>query len=156
MSGGGEPQLVVLAPARAAVVRGRVAPDALREFFDTSFAALAEQLRAQGARPVAAAHALYRDLAADAWDLEVGFAVDRPVRAAGGVGPGSLPGGRAVTCVHTGGYDGLGASWERLRGWVGERGLTAAPEFWEVYLTEPGPDVDPALLRTQLVQPVAG
>ncbi|WP_432548836.1 GyrI-like domain-containing protein [Kineococcus sp. SYSU DK004] len=150
------PRLVVLDPAAVAVVRARVAPDALREFFDSSFAALAEQLRAQGVRPVAAAHALYRDLAADAWDLEVGFAVDRPVRAAGGVEPGALPGGRAATCVHTGGYDGLGASWERLRAWVDERGLPAGPVFWEVYLTEPGPDVDPAVLRTQLVQPVVG
>ena len=27
--------------------------------------------------------------------------------------------------------------------------------FWEVYLTEPSPDMDPANLRTELNQPIA-
>jgi effector-binding domain-containing protein len=30
------------------------------------------------------------------------------------------------------------------------RGESPGPVYWEVYLTEPGPDVDPATMRTEL------
>ena len=151
---GTAPRLTRTEPVAAAVVRGAVAADGLVAFFDRSFALLAAQLRAQGLAPTGPAHALYRRVAPEGWDLEVGFPVDRPVTAAGGVVPGELPGGPVVTCVHVGPHDDLAASWTRLHEWVGARGLTRAPGSWEVYATEPGPGVDPAALRTELFQPV--
>lgn len=56
--------------------------------------------------------------------------------------------------VHHGGYDGLDASWDRLQRWVAEQGLTPASGFWEVYLTEPTPEGDPADNRTALYVPL--
>ena len=52
--------------------------------------------------------------------------------------------------VHHGGYDELSVSWERLRAWMDDGDVTAGPVFWEVYLTEPSPNMDPADLRTEL------
>ena len=52
--------------------------------------------------------------------------------------------------VHLGSYDRLVASWERLGSWMGEHGLTPGPVLWEVYVTEPSPDMDPADLRSEL------
>jgi effector-binding domain-containing protein len=52
--------------------------------------------------------------------------------------------------VHQGGYDQLGAAWDRLRSWIDGQGLTPGRELWEVYVTEPSPDIDPATLRTEL------
>jgi effector-binding domain-containing protein len=34
--------------------------------------------------------------------------------------------------------------------WIGEQDLIPSRVFWEVYLTEPTPDTDPADLRTEL------
>lgn len=56
--------------------------------------------------------------------------------------------------VHFGAFDELGASWERLRSWIGEHGLTPGPVMWEFYLTEPSPEMDPRDLRTELNWPV--
>ena len=34
--------------------------------------------------------------------------------------------------------------------WVDEQGLTPAGPMWEVYVTDPTPEMDPASLRTDL------
>ena len=59
-------------------------------------------------------------------------------------------GGRVARTVHAGGYDGLGEAWGSLIGWAAEQGLAPTGEMWEVYLTEPTPDGDPADNRTEL------
>jgi len=56
--------------------------------------------------------------------------------------------------VHEGGYDELEAAWDRLGTWMSEHGLGFGMPFWEVYITEPSPDMDPADLRTELNHPV--
>jgi effector-binding domain-containing protein len=91
----------------------------------------------------------------DTADLEVGFPTDRPVTAVGGVTASSLPAGRVVRSVHHGSFDGLPQAWERLATWIADQGLTPSGPVWEVYLTEPRPDMDPADLRTELNWPVA-
>ena len=67
-----------------------------------------------------------------------------------------MPGGRVAHLLHVGGYDGLSESWQRLRTWVDDEGLTAGDTFWEVYLTQPTPDMDPAELCTELYWSVQG
>lgn len=68
--------------------------------------------------------------------------------------PSSLPGGRIARLIHLGAFDGLGTSWEQLVAWVYEHGMQPGEVFWEVYLTEPAPDMDPAELRTELNLPI--
>ncbi|MER5885332.1 GyrI-like domain-containing protein [Streptomyces sp. NPDC001941] len=153
--GAEEPRLVRLAPATTAVVRDVVAPAELRAFFDTSFGALARTLASQQLAVAGPAFGLYHGVPGESVDLEVGFVTDRPVAAEGSVVPGSLPGGRVARLTHHGSFDTLGASWERLRGWMREQGLTAGEDLWEVYVTQPTPDMDPADLRTELNWPVA-
>lgn len=36
----------------------------------------------------------------------------------------------------------LGSSWERLRSWMGTRGLSAGGDRWATYVTQPSPDED--------------
>lgn len=144
------PPVVTAELATTAVVRAEVPTDQLPAFFDRAFTELPRVLAGQGMRTVSAAFARYRRPPAATVDVEVGFAVDGEVRAEGEVVPGELPGGRVVRAVHAGGFDGLGAAWQPLFGWVRERGHAPGGAFWEVYLTQPSPDVDPADLRTEL------
>jgi len=95
--------------------------------------------RADGFLVPSPAFARYHGPVADTVDVEVGFPTGGTVRPAGGVVPGALPGGRVARVVHAGGYDGLGAAWDRLRSWIGEQGLEPRPDHWEVYVTEPSP-----------------
>jgi effector-binding domain-containing protein len=145
---------VTLVSQTTAVVRGRVRMDEIANFFDRSFNTLSSTLSAQGIAPAGPAFGLYHGRPGDKADLEVGFATDRPVTPEGDVVASSLPGGRVAQAVHEGSFDGLGEAWERLFAWIGQEGLTPRADFWEVYVTEPSPTMDPADLRTELNAPV--
>jgi len=145
-----EPAVVTVEPATTAVIRRVVATDRIGEFFDSAFRSIAATATGQAAGIAGPAFALYHGMPADTVDLEVGFPTVRPVPPVGEVTAGSLPGGRVARAVHAGGYDGLGAAWQQLGAWIGEQGGAPGAVFWEVYVTEPNPQMDPADLRTEL------
>lgn len=149
-----DPDVVSLDPAITATIRDVVAVDELPAFFDRAFSALAELISAQGISITGPAFSLYHTHPSATADLEVGFPTDQKIEPAGGVEPGSLPGGRVARVVHEGSYDELATAWDRLGDWMTERGLRFRMPFWEVYLTEPSPDMDPAHLRTELNHPI--
>jgi effector-binding domain-containing protein len=149
-----EPEIVRLEPAITAIIRDVVAIDELPAFFDRSFSTLAEVISAQGTTITGPAFSLYHDHPSDTTDVEVGYPTDREIEPSRGAGPGVLPGGRVARVVHEGAYDELPAAWDELGTWMSERGLGFGMPFWEVYVTEPSPDMDPARLRTELNHPV--
>ena len=149
------PALVSVEPMTAAVVRGTIAVAEVRDFFDRSFGVLGGALAAQGLAPAGPAFAIYRSVPTDTMDLEVGFPVDRAIEPDGAAETGELPGGQVARVVHAGSFDDLTDAWQRLGVWIGAQGLTPGEPFWEVYLTEPSPDIDPADLRTELNWPVS-
>lgn len=61
-----------------------------------------------------------------------------------------VPGGRVARYVHRGDFEGLPTAWALLEAWIGGQRLTPGSGMWEVYLTEPTPNMDPADLRTEL------
>jgi effector-binding domain-containing protein len=145
-----EPELADIDPVATAVVAGIVPMSEIANFFDRSFSTLATVVGGQNLTIVGPAFARYHGPPTDRADLEVGFPVDGAVKADGTVGPGSLPGGRVARLVHHGSYDQLGSAWARLGNWIAERGLSPSDALWEVYVTEPSPEMDPADLRTEL------
>ena len=148
------PELLTVQPVTTAVVKGTISPKEVRDFFDRSFSVLGEATAAQGVSITGPAFALYHGIPDDTMDVEVGYPTDRPIDPEGSAEASELPGGRVVRLVHTGSYDGLGEAWQRLGGWIAEQGLIAGETYWEVYVTEPTPDLDPADLRTELNWPV--
>lgn len=148
------PEVVHVEAATTAVVGSIVPADQITEFFDQAFSTIPAVLAAQGVAMAGAAFALYRAEPAETMDLEVGLVTDRAVRAEGEVRASMLPGGEIARYVHHGGYDGLGASWELLGSWIAESGLKPGGPVWEVYLTEPSPEMNPAELLTELNWPL--
>jgi len=147
----GDPIVVTVDPAITAVVRGTVSLDEIRDFFDQSFSVLGEVLTNQQVSITGAAFSRYQgEVEEEPIDLEVGFPTDRPIDADGSAEAGELPGGRVARLVHAGSFDGLGDSWQRLAEWIGAADLVPGDDRWEVYLTEPSPEMDPNELRTEL------
>ena len=145
-----EPEIVEQ-PEQITMVIRRVSPMAeLASVFDTAFPTLAGVLADQQVQPLSPAFALYHGAPTDTADLEVGFITGSPIEPIGEGVVSTLPGGRVARTVYAGGYDGLGEAWGLLLGWVAEQGLAPTGEMWEVYLTEPTPDGDPADHRTEL------
>ncbi|QNG19433.1 GyrI-like domain-containing protein [Rhodococcus triatomae] len=150
MTASGEPELVTVGATTTAVVHGLVPMTEITNFYDSAFRALDRVLTGQSITLAGAGFGLYHGVPTDTADIEVGFPADRPVVPAGDVVASELPAGRVARLVHRGAFDGLGESWQRLGRWIEEQGLVAGPVMWEVYLTEPSPDMDPEELRTEL------
>lgn len=134
----------------------QVAVDDLTAAFDAGFGELIEVLTDQGTEIAGPAFAHYVSPPADRFDLDIGMPVASPVQASGRVRAAELPDQRVARLVHHGGYDGLSAAWARLTEWVAEQGLPVDPAagWWEVYVTEPSPEADPADMRTELNLPL--
>lgn len=143
-------EIVTVDPVPTAVVKGAVAMADLTSFFDTAFQRLAGVLADQGRQPTTPAFGLYHGVPGETVDIEVGFGTDDRVETDGDVVASELPGGRVARMVHAGSFDTLGDSWRALGAWMEEQGLAPGETLWEVYVTEPDPDMDPADLRTEL------
>lgn len=128
----------------------------MAEAFDSTFTALFPVLEDQGIQPMGPAFSLHRRMPSDTVDMEVGIPVDRALTAAvtseSGVTlrPSRLPAGRVAIVSHLGSYDGLGEAWGTFMHAVAETGHEPALPFWEIYVTEPSPEADPASMRTDL------
>lgn len=150
-----EPSVVHLDEQPTAVIAAVIPVEEVATFFDRVFTVLPAALAEQGVTPTGPAFARYRSMPSTTLDVEAGFPVDRPVEAAGEVTPSSLPGGPVARTVLHGGFDGLATAWQTLAAWVGAHGHRPALDgIWEVYVTEPTPDMDPADLRTELNWPL--
>lgn len=139
----------------------------LSAFMDRSFTALGRAIADGVFLPTGPAFSRHDgDLSGglgEVTDVRVGFPVDTPLVEArttdvDGVAvtlePSELPACRLAITTHHGGYDGLGAAWGSFTAAVRARDLTPRSPIWEVYDTEPTPDMDPADLRTGLAMPV--
>lgn len=151
------PQITHHPAIATAVVPGRDIPyDGLPAFFDQAFGTLLPALSGASVQITGPAFAHYRPPMGATFTLDAGFPIAGTIRGIEGVQADELPGCRVARLVLSGGYDLLPGAWQQLGDWVGEQGLTPDTElgFWEVYLTEPSPQMDPADLRTELNLPL--
>jgi effector-binding domain-containing protein len=113
-------------------------------------------LKAQGIAPAGPwlTHHLKMDPAT--FDFEICVPVARAVAPAGRVRPGVLLAATVARTVYHGGYEGLAAAWPELDAWIASKGRRPATSLWEVYLTDPHANPDPAAWRTELNRPLAG
>lgn len=133
-----------------------VEPDAMAAIFDETFTALAPALAEHGVSPAGPAFSLHHRMPGATMTFEVGFPLTAPLDGeieADGITfyPSSMPAGPIATTSHIGGFDELPQAWQNLMQRVADDGHQPALPFWEVYVSEPGPDVDPSTLRTDLV-----
>ena len=147
---GSVPTLVETEEVTTAVIRGVVNMTEMAAFFDSTFTRLPAVVASQGVAITGPAFALYHGAPGPTADLEAGFPTAGEVGTDGDVMASRLPGGRVARLVHEGSFDQLGSSWGRLGAWIAAEGLTPGADLWEVYVTEPSPDMDPADLRTEL------
>ena len=111
-------------------------------------------LAAQGIAPAGPwlTHHLKMDPAT--FDFEICVPVPRAVTPAGRVEPGLLPAATVARTVYHGPYEGLGGAWQEFEAWIASQGRKSRPSLWEVYLTDPRANPDPATWRTELNRPL--
>ena len=145
------------APETPTVVRATegVAPHEMAGIFDETFSALVPGLQQFDVTATGPAFSLHHRQPGATMTFDVGFPVTEPLDGeleAGGITfvPSQLPAAEVATVSHLGGYDGLGGAWGAMMQQVAADGRQPALPFWEVYVTEPSPEMDPVDLRTDL------
>jgi effector-binding domain-containing protein len=150
------PWIVQTERVRTAVIHLTVPRKEIQKVMGPGHEELMATLRNQGITPAGPwfTHHLRMDPAI--FDYEIGVPVTRPVTAAGRVTPGELPAATVARTFHHGAYDGLATAWPDLDAWVIAQGRRPGPSLWEVYLTDPKANPDPATWRTELDRPLVG
>lgn len=142
-------------PQPAAVVRAEVPMQELRAVFDRGFHAVMRVAEAQGVTVSGPPFGFYPRMPTDTVEVVVGFPVSADVTPDGDVGPFELPGGRVITGIHVGPYEGLEATYRELTEWAAAEGHTLADHMWESYLSDPLAEPDPATWQTRITWPMA-
>lgn len=141
-------EVVELQERPTAVVSGVVAMPEIGDFLGGAFGEVLAVIAAQGRHPAGMPFGCYMP-GESGMAIEAGFPVSAPVVAAGRVAPGVLPGGQTAHVMHVGAYDGVGAAYEAVFGWLAANGWEVSGPPWEEYLD--GPEV--AAPRTAVYVP---
>jgi len=142
-----EPKIVRTEAQPAAVIHVTVAKDKIREVMGPGLKELRDTLAAQGIEPTGPWFTRHFRIEPSQWDFEIGLPIRTAITPQGRVEAGELPAPTAARTVYHGGYEGLGAAWGELMGWIEAQGHVAAPSLWEVYLEE-------SPCRTELTRPL--
>ena len=136
----------------AASVREAIPRDDITESLGRMYRAVYDAINKQGIKPSGAPFARYHAFGSVV-DLEAGLPVERPIQVDGNVKPSQLPGGPAAVAVHAGPYEGLVNTYNAIEAWMKDTGRTATGGPWEIYLTDPTSEPNPARWLTQIIWP---
>ena len=148
------PQIVQVAAKTAAVIPIRIPRAEIQQVMGPGIRELLAVVAAQGLTPTGPVFSHHFRLEPEVFDFEIGVPVAKPVRAAGRVRPGKLPGAIVARATYRGGYEGLGAAWGEFDSWLQSEGHTPALDLWECYTEGPESGPDPAAWRTDLYRPL--
>lgn len=141
-------------PRHAAAVRFLAPQDGLGPAFESALPRVWAALERAGTKPSGPPFARYLTGDPAAFDVEAGFIVAEPFAGVDDVHAVELPAGESAVSVYTGPYQGLPAAWDALFAWMESQGRHMRSPGWESYVSDPGPDVDPATLVTEICIPI--
>jgi len=154
-----EPQIAERAPQAYAGLPLTVTMSSFAGAIDAGFPELFGTLASQGIEPAGPPFIRYHvvDMAGD-MEVELAVPVAGPFDGTDRIRAAVLPGGRYVTLLHTGAYDGLVGANGALQDWAAEQGITldSTPDErrWagrvEHYLTDPSAEPDPSRFQTEV------
>lgn len=138
-----------------AVIHLRSDPQAISTAMGEGFGRVFAAIGRAGATPAGPVFSRYFEFGEDAVDFECGVAVVAPFSDDGDVTAGELGGGEAAVGMHIGPYDTLHETYAALQAWIAAQGRAPAADMWEVYLTDPEQESDPAKWLTEVYMPLA-
>jgi effector-binding domain-containing protein len=154
-----QPQVTQRAPQPYVAVPFTVTMATFPQAADTGFPELFAWLGEHGITPSGPPFIRYRviDMAGEL-EIEIGAPVAQAQPGSGRVQAGELPGGRYVTLVHTGPYDGLVAANGALQDWARQQGIALESSDGErrfrgrveFYPTDPSQEPDTAKWQVEI------
>ena len=146
---------VELEPRTVIGLHDTVAMTALADFFGRACTMVGEELAQHGVAPTGPPLALYHGMRTETIDIIAGCPIAEPITTTNGSVVTTLPGGPAITTVHTGTYDTMTETYAELMKWLEEQDLKTSDDMWEEYLVGPELEDDPTRWQTRIVFPLA-
>jgi effector-binding domain-containing protein len=139
----------------AAVILQSCPPDGISAAMGPALGRVFESVGRAGGVPAGPVFARYLSFSDERIDFECGIVVQAPFAGDGEVHASDLGGCEAAVGVHVGPYETLQETYAAMEAWIAEQGRQPGPVMWEIYLTDPESEPDPARWRTEVVWPVA-
>ncbi len=136
-------------------IRAKAGMNQLADVMGELFGEVSGCMQRQGQQPAGPPFAIYHEVRDGTADLECGIPTRDALAGCGRVQVGELPACTAASATHWGPYDKLEQSWGPLLSWVAAQGLRNSAPPWEVYVTDPGSETNPAKWRTDIIVPVS-
>jgi effector-binding domain-containing protein len=137
----------------ALVIRTRTPVANLPQVIGQAYGAIMAHAGQLGAQPSGAPYVAYHNMDMDDLDLEIGFPFAQELAGNDPVLAGEIPGGKAVTVLHTGPYEAMVAAYEAVQTYMEANGYVPTGVVYESYLNSPE-TTPPAGLQTQIVFPL--
>lgn len=136
--------------------RFRTSMDRIAEDMGRGFATVFGFLGQNQVAPTGPPFALYFDPEMNEQDIDMELCapVGAGVDAEGELMYHVLPAGKYATTMHSGPYDQMTSTYEKMLEWMGENGFEPVAPVREVYLNDPGQVSDPSEIMTRIVWPV--
>lgn len=136
-------------------IRTTVRMDAIGQVIGPLFGELFGWLGSRGIAPLGAPWVRYLVVGAEECELELGASLSEETEGDGRVRAGVMPACDVIKTLHTGPYDELPSAYRAMADWLSANGSVAAGAVWEVYLTDPTSEPDPARWQTLIYFPVS-
>ena len=134
-------------------IRTRTAVQNLPQVVGQAYGAILQYVEPLGVQPCGAPFVAYYNMNMQDLDIEIGFPFAQALAGQGDIQAGEIPGGKAVTCVHTGPYDQVRDAYEALQEWFESHNDIPTGVAYEFYLNDP--QTTPlSELQTQVVFPL--
>ena len=145
-------QSVELEPQPALVVCRKVALTDFAEALADILPRVSQYIASAGQQPAGMPFMRYFSMDGVACDIAAGMPVGELIDGAGDIQQHLLPGGRALTAVHVGAYEDVGAVWSQVM--QRARKLGSGAQFgWDVYTNDPD-EVVPEERETRVYLPL--
>lgn len=149
------PEIVQTAAQHTAFIHLTIPREEIRNIMGPGLSELMAALSARGVTPAGPWFTHHLRMNPDTFDFEISVPLTSPISPSGRVQAGQLPAATVARTVYHGDYEGLGPAWGEFDAWITAQGHTTGPDLWEVYLTGPESNPDPATFRTELKRPLA-
>jgi len=136
-------------------IRTTVRIDRISQVMGPVYGDLFGWLGQKGLAATGAPWARYLAVGPEECELELAAPVDVETAGDARVIGGVIPGCDVVKTLHMGPYDELVAAYRAMADWMTAKGAQAAGAMWEVYLTDPTQEPDPASWQTLVYAPVS-
>lgn len=136
-------------------IRETVSIKGIGELMGPLYGELYGWLGRNGVTPTGPAWTRYLAVGPEDCELELGVPIAAQVPGDARVAGGVMPECEVISTLYVGPFEDMGAAYSAMAAWLSEHSAVVSGAPWEVYLTDPAQEPDPAKWQTLIYFPIS-